>query len=567
MKGVDMHRIAKFAVSAAILLFAACQDVRDPTAPGGSPSLLIAPGPQQRAVIVVFHDHVTGVQGLARAMANQAGGSPTFIYENALKGFAGGFPEAGIEALRRNPNVAFVEADQVMTISTTQSNATWGLDRIDQRDRPLNATYVHNADGSGVRAYIIDTGILATHTEFTGRMLAGYDAVTSGGSANDCNGHGTHVAGTVGGTTWGVAKNVRLVPVRVLGCTGSGTTSGVIAGVDWVTANHVKPAVANLSLGGGASSALDNAVANSIAAGVTYAVAAGNSNADACNYSPARTPTALTVGATTSSDARASYSNFGGCLDIFAPGTSITSAWHTSTNATNTISGTSMASPHVAGVAALILQGSPTNTPSQVGQEMIALASTGKVSSAGTGSPNRLLYMATIGGSGGGAPTNQTPNASFTFSCVDLTCNFNGAGSSDPDGTIVAYQWNFGDGTSSSAVSPSKSYSSAGTRTVTLTVTDNVGATDSESKSVGTTAPSTGINLTVTVTKVKRVNTARLSWNGATSSVDVFRGGAKIATVSGTTYSDSLGRGGGTQTYQVCNAGTSTCSNPVAVTY
>jgi aqualysin 1 len=216
-----------------------------------------------------------------------------------------------------------------------------------------------------VNAYIIDTGIRLDHVEFTGRLIGGFDAITSGGSANDCNGHGTHVAGTVGGTVYGVAKAVKLSPIRVLDCNGSGTTSGVIAGVDWVAANHVKPAVANMSLGGGASTALDDAVRNSIAAGVTYAVAAGNGDfigrqQPACNYSPARVREALTVGATTSSDAKASWSNYGECVDLFAPGVSITSAWHTSNTATNTISGTSMASPHVAGVAALYLEANPS---------------------------------------------------------------------------------------------------------------------------------------------------------------------------------------------------------------
>jgi len=250
------------------------------------------------------------------------------VYTAALKGLAASLSDAQVSALRADPRVAYLEADQVMEASTTQNNATWGLDRIDRRNLPLNGTYTYTATGAGVNAYIIDTGIRTSHSDFGGRARVGYDAI--GGNGQDCNGHGTHVAGTVGGSTYGVAKGVTLYAVRVLDCSGSGSTSGVIAGVDWVTRNHVKPAVANMSLGGGASTALDTAVNNSISAGVTYAIAAGNSNRDACKYSPARVSAAITVGATTSSDVRASYSNYGSCVDLFAPGSSITSDWYTS---------------------------------------------------------------------------------------------------------------------------------------------------------------------------------------------------------------------------------------------
>jgi subtilisin family serine protease len=259
----------------------------------------------------------------------------------------------------------------------------------------LNSTYNYTSTASNVHAYIIDTGIRLTHNEFGGRATWGTN--TAGGPNDDCNGHGTHVAGTVGGATYGVAKEVKLVAVKVLGCSGSGSTTGVVAGINWVAANRMPPAVANMSLGGGASSAIDAAIAGATAEGlnkpnVTFVVAAGNSGANACNYSPARAPSAITVGATTSTDARASYSNFGGCLDIFAPGSGITSAWKNNNTQIKTISGTSMASPHVAGVAALYLSGNAGAYPSAVTTALINNATTGKVTGAGSGSPNRLLF-------------------------------------------------------------------------------------------------------------------------------------------------------------------------------
>jgi subtilisin family serine protease len=365
-----------------------------------------------------------------------------------------------------------------------------------------------------------------------------------------------------------VAKKVALVPVRVLGCTGSGTLSGVIAGIDWVTANATKPAVANMSLGSGVSTSVNDAVTRSIASGVTYAVAAGNETTDACTRSPASTPAAITVGSTTSTDARSSFSNFGTCVDIFAPGSSITSAWHTSTTATNTISGTSMASPHVAGVAALYLQGAPGATPATVTSAIVNGAVTGVVGSAGTGSPNRLLNTAFIAGGGGGTPTPTAPTASFTVSCTGLTCSFNGSASSDADGTISSYSWNFGDGSTGAGVTANRTYATAGSYTVTLTVTDNANLTGSSSQSVTVTAPASSISLSVRMSKRNGNNFANLAWSGATSTVDIFRNGTRIVSgATGTSYVDSLGKGGGTRTYQVCNAGTSTCSNSVTVTY
>jgi subtilisin family serine protease len=383
----------------AALALAACQDPAAPVPVPVEPSLE-AQGAQgiPDQYIVVFRDDVGDVPGLARALAVAHRGSLRFTYRAALKGFSARLSAGAAQALARHPSVQLVEQDQPMTIFTTQTSATWGLDRSDQRALPLSGTLTSGNTGAGVRAYIIDTGVRFDHNEFGGlggRAASGYDAV-DGGAADDCNGHGTHVASTVGGTTYGVAKGVTVVGVRVLNCSGSGTTSGVIAGIDWVTANHVKPAVANMSLGGGASTALDNAVRNSIAAGVSYAVAAGNGNfmgrhQDACRVSPARVAEAITVGATDKTDRKASWSNYGNCVDWFAPGVGITSAWHTSATATNTISGTSMATPHVAGVAALYLQSHPGSSPAAVRDALYAATTKSVVLNART-TNNHLLY-------------------------------------------------------------------------------------------------------------------------------------------------------------------------------
>jgi subtilisin family serine protease len=342
-----------------------------------------------------------GVAGTRSELVAAYGGRSGRTYTRALKGFEVSVGAAAARRLAADPAVAYVQQNGIYTTQATQSpTPSWGLDRIDQRALPLSNSYTYDTTATNVRAYIIDTGILTTHGDFGGRAVSGRDAVDNDNNATDCNGHGTHVAGTVGGNAYGVAKGVQLVGVRVLNCSGSGTTAQVVAGIDWVTANAVKPAVANMSLGGGVDTAIDNAVNNSINSGVTYAVAAGNGNVfgtpqNACNYSPARVANAITVGATDRNDARASFSNFGGCVDIFAPGVGITSAWHTGTSATNTISGTSMATPHVAGAAALYLSANPTATPAAVGSALIANATSGVVTNPGTGSPNRLLFTTT----------------------------------------------------------------------------------------------------------------------------------------------------------------------------
>nr|WBO77037.1 S8 family peptidase [Streptomyces sp. SBE_14.2] len=330
-----------------------------------------------------------------KSLIKEYGGKVDKTFGKVLNGYSATLSAAEARRLAADPSVASVEQNQrVQLTDTTQTSAPWGLDRIDQTSLPLSGTYTYpDSAGSGVTVYVIDTGVRITHSQISGRASYGYDAVDGDTTASDGNGHGTHVATTIAGSTYGVAKKAKIVAVRVLNNSGSGTTAGVIAGIDWVTANHSGPSVANMSLGGGASTSLDTAVANSIASGVTYAVAAGNSSANASSYSPARVAAAITVGATTSTDARASYSNYGSVLDIFAPGSSITAGWYTSDTATNTISGTSMATPHVAGAAAVYLANHTSSTPAQVASALTAGATTGKVTSPGTGSPNRLLKL------------------------------------------------------------------------------------------------------------------------------------------------------------------------------
>jgi subtilisin family serine protease len=340
--------------------------------------------------IVVFKDDVANPLSKADEKIARHAAKAKFRYSATLKGFAATLSPGAVAALQSDPDVAYIEQDGVVTASTTQSGATWGIDRIDQRARPLSGTYNYTSTGSGVRAYIIDTGIQTNHPQFGSRASAVYDAL--GGSGQDCNGHGTHVAGTVGSSTYGVAKGVMLRAVRVLDCNGSGSNSGVIAGMDWVKTNHISPAVANMSLGGGYSSATNTSANNLAASGVFLAVAAGNSNADACNSSPSSAANATTVAASTSTDARASYSNYGGCVDLYAPGSSITSTWINS--GTNTISGTSMATPHVVGVAALYKATYGDASYSTIRSWLTTNATANVITGNVSGTPNRLLYKA-----------------------------------------------------------------------------------------------------------------------------------------------------------------------------
>jgi PKD repeat protein len=526
--------------------------------------------------IVVFRDDVADPPGLAKQLAAVHGASVRFTYQRALKGFAAHMSAAAAQALQNNPNVSFVEQDQTVAAiasETLLNGQPWGLDRIDQTSSTLNGTYNYTDTGLGVVAYIIDTGIRTTHSEFGGRASGGFTAIADGNGMNDCNGHGTHVSGTVGGSTYGVAKAVTLVAVRVLDCSGSGSTAGVIAGIDWVTANHATPAVANMSLGGGASSSLDLAVNNSIGAGVGYAIAAGNGNQagiaqNACNYSPARVGAAMTIGATTTADSKTSWSNYGSCVDWFAPGNGIKSAWNTDDNATNTISGTSMATPHVTGVAALYLQSHPNATPQQLRDALYAATLKGVVTNSNT-TNNHLLYSPPSGFGGGGPPPNAPPVAAFTQTCTYLSCNFTDK-STDDGNSITSRSWTFGDNATSTETSPSHTYAGPGTYTVSLTVTDGGGLQNTTSHSVTVQAPPAA-QLTGFGSKSKGSWSASISWSGfpgTVTNVDIYRNGTNVATrqVSPNSYSDG-GKGSGTFVYKVCQAGSTTvCTNEVTIT-
>jgi subtilisin family serine protease len=418
-------------VALAVVLASCGPEPSTVTAPDGNATMQKGDGIDlTNRWIVVFNDNVKDVDATVDELVGTHGGTVHYRYRHAIKGMALTIPEQALKGLARNPNIAYIEADAMAyaNVDQTVGSSLWGLDRIDQTSLPLNQTYSYVSDGTGVRVYIVDTGIRTSHTQFGGRAVHGYDYVNYDADATDDNGHGTHCAGTVGGSTVGVAKNVTLVAVKVLSASGSGSWSGVIAGIDYVRAQHGVtggPSVMSMSLGGGASSTVDNAVNNCINAGVTAVVAAGNDNANAGNYSPARVANALTIGSSTNTDARSSFSNYGSVVDLFAPGSSIYSTWYTSNTAYATLSGTSMATPHVAGVAALYLQANPSATPAQVADAIKNQATPNVLSSIGTGSPNLLLYSL-VGGTppppqpAPAAPTNLTASAASS-SQINLT--------------------------------------------------------------------------------------------------------------------------------------------------
>lgn len=407
MRGYPL-RLQVVGLVLAVMAFGCSQQPSQPVSQApdglvGPAPLFTAPNPMEAipgSYIVVFKDTVPDVGSAIDQISLRPDVTLTYRYEHALRGFAANLSASALDALRNDARVAYIEQDQIAHAIAVQSNPpSWGLDRVDQRNLPRDYSYTYNQTGAGVDAYIIDTGIRLTHSDFGGRAVTGVDEITIGGTASDGNGHGTHVAGTVGGASYGIAKAVRLIAVRVLDNTGSGTYTQVIAGVDWVTGNHTtNPAVANMSLGGPVSSALDTAVRNAIADGVVFCVAAGNNGANASNYSPSRVAEAITVAASTSTDAWASYSNYGSIVDIIAPGSSITSDWYTSDTATNTISGTSMATPHVTGAAALYLEANPGSTPATVASGIVANATSGVITGVPSGTVNKLLYSVLAGG-------------------------------------------------------------------------------------------------------------------------------------------------------------------------
>jgi len=430
--------------------------------------------------VVTFAPSVEDAPGIAKQLVDAHQGTLRFTYSHALRGFSAKLSMQAAEALARNPNVASIGPDVTIAADDVEKNPpSWGLDRIDQAALPLDGQYAYAGNGSGVNVYIIDSGIDFAHPEFEGRAAAAFTAVDDGNGANDCYGHGTHVAGTVGGSTVGVAKGVSLYAVRVLGCTGGGSMSALLAGIDWLTANAKHPAVANLSLGTSWSSQLNAAVAAAVQAGITIVTSAGNNSTDACNQSPAAEPSAITVAASSPTDAQSYYSNWGSCVDLYAPGDAIESA-HMGGGYVQ-MTGTSMSSPHVAGAAALVLQATPSASPADVASRVITLTATRKLTGLGKGSANRLLQITGLSEttltSASPPSGSAAPVASFSVSCAANRGSCTVDGSRSTDGSpITDWLWDFGNGTTST-VGPiaSVKYGATGAYTITLTITDGLG--------------------------------------------------------------------------------------------